>query len=99
MTVNNSKNGPWVIGGVGGSGTRVVAEIFAALGVYIGNDLNAASDNLLYTLLFKRPRWFLQNRTDPHALGIGFDLLRKIMVDGVNFLRKNFFFWERLFRL
>lgn len=41
------------IGGVGGSGTRVVAQIFNELGYHIGEDLNTANDNLLFTLLFK----------------------------------------------
>lgn len=45
---------PIAIGGLGGSGTRLVAQIFTALGYHLGNDLNEASDNLLFTLLFKR---------------------------------------------
>lgn len=46
--------GPVAIGGVGGSGTRVVASIVRELGYYIGDDLNGANDNLWFTLLFKR---------------------------------------------
>jgi len=42
------------IGGIGGSGTRAVAELLKQLGYFIGSDLNSANDNLLYTLLFKR---------------------------------------------
>ena len=42
------------IGGVGGSGTRIVAEILRKCGYFIGNDLNVSNDNLLFTLLFKR---------------------------------------------
>jgi sulfotransferase family protein len=49
--------GPVVVGGVGGSGTRVVAEILQGLGVYLGADLNDASDNRWFTLLCKLPRW------------------------------------------
>lgn len=45
---------PVVVGGVGGSGTRVVAAWLHALGVYLGSDLNASNDNLWYTLLFKQ---------------------------------------------
>jgi hypothetical protein len=45
---------PVAIGGIGGSGTRVVVEILQDLGYYLGNDLNAALDNLMFTLLFKR---------------------------------------------
>lgn len=56
-----SSSSPVVIGGVGGSGTRIVAEIVMRLGYYFGypgSDLNVASDNLWFTLLFKRPAWF-----------------------------------------
>lgn len=42
------------IGGLGGSGTRGVAEVVRRLGYYIGDDLNEANDNLWFTLLFKR---------------------------------------------
>jgi hypothetical protein len=59
---------PVAIGGVGGSGTRVVAEILKLLGFYIGNDLNSANDNLWFTLLFKRPRWFLKNKNNPEEI-------------------------------
>jgi hypothetical protein len=45
---------PVIIGGVGGSGTRLIAECLQHLGYFMGNDLNEASDNLLFTLLFKR---------------------------------------------
>jgi hypothetical protein len=45
---------PVAIGGIGGSGTRLIAEIVSRLGYYIGDDLNVASDNLWFTLLFKR---------------------------------------------
>lgn len=44
---------PVAVGGVGGSGTRVVAAMLAALGYHIGDDLNEANDNLWFTLLFK----------------------------------------------
>ena len=47
-------NNPYVVvGGVGGSGTRMIASIIASLGLNIGSDLNDAYDNLSYTLLFK----------------------------------------------
>jgi len=47
---------PVAIGGVGGSGTRLVADLVRALGVHTGDDLNAASDTLWFTLLFKTRR-------------------------------------------
>jgi hypothetical protein len=46
---------PVAIGGVGGSGTRLVAAILNELGFCLGSDLNTAGDNLWYTLLFVRP--------------------------------------------
>ncbi|MGH8936849.1 MAG: sulfotransferase family protein [Acidimicrobiia bacterium] len=49
---------PVVIGGVGGSGTRVVAKLLREAGVYLGADLNPALDNLWFTILFKRPWWY-----------------------------------------
>ncbi len=44
---------PVAIGGVGGSGTRVVADTLRQCGWYLGSDLNDAGDNLWFTLLFK----------------------------------------------
>lgn len=60
--MNNKTNftEPVAIGGAGGSGTRVVAEILIQLGFYMGSDLNSANDNLWFTLLFKRPKWFIK---------------------------------------
>src|SRR3990167_6840991 len=46
---------PLAIGGVGGSGTRVVAAAAIALGFDLGSDLNPPLDNLAFTLLFKDP--------------------------------------------
>jgi hypothetical protein len=45
---------PVAIGGLGGSGTRLIAQILRQLDYYMGDDLNAAGDNLWFTLLFKR---------------------------------------------
>jgi hypothetical protein len=42
------------IGGVGGSGTRVIASALQSMGFYLGSDLNQQKDNLWFTLLFKR---------------------------------------------
>ena len=51
-----TKVGPCAIGGLGGSGTRVVAQILRDVGIFMGTDLNGANDNLWFTLLFKRPK-------------------------------------------
>ncbi len=45
---------PIAVGGIGGSGTRVVARILMESGYYVGGDLNAANDNLWFSLLFRR---------------------------------------------
>lgn len=45
---------PVVIGGLGGSGTRLAAELLRIAGFYIGSELNSANDNLWFTILFKR---------------------------------------------
>ena len=46
---------PVAIGGVGGSGTRLIARLLMELGFFMGGDLNESNDNLWFTLLFKRP--------------------------------------------
>lgn len=51
-------NFPVAIGGVGGSGTRVVAETLIRLGVPLGSNLNKSSDNLNFTQCFRRQDWF-----------------------------------------
>lgn len=43
------------IGGVGGSGTRLIASLLLEAGYNLGNMLNMENDNLYFTLLFKRP--------------------------------------------
>lgn len=45
---------PVAIGGLGGSGTRLIAALLQRFDYHIGSDLNAANDNLWFTLLFKR---------------------------------------------
>ncbi len=83
---------PVVIGGVGGSGTRVVAEITALFGFYLGRDLNNASDNLTYTLLFKRPEWFRNNIDNSRQINTGLSILEKSLSTG-----KALSFRERIF--
>lgn len=46
---------PVAVGGVGGSGTRLVASYLQKLGYFLGEDLNEANDNLWFALLFTRP--------------------------------------------
>ncbi len=54
MRIFNKIPPPVAIGGVGGSGTRVIANILSELGFFMGTDLNESMDNLAFTLLFKR---------------------------------------------
>lgn len=42
-----------VVGGLGGSGTRLVAALLRDAGLHIGHDVNESNDNLWATLLFK----------------------------------------------
>lgn len=54
---------PIVVGGVGGSGTRVVAAALRTAGIFIGHDLNRPLDNLTFSLLFNRPKWWARHRS------------------------------------
>ena len=53
---------PVVVGGVGGSGTRVIAQLLQSLNFDMGSDLNESLDDLSFTALFKRPSlWPIQH--------------------------------------
>ncbi len=82
MQPNDEPSGPVVIGGVGGSGTRVVAEIIDHFGYYLGKDLNTARDNLWFLLLFKRPRWYRQAQHDRQHIFTGLSLFCNAMLYG-----------------
>jgi hypothetical protein len=53
--LNRAVSAPVAVGGVGGSGTRLIARLMMDLGYFMGGDLNESLDNLWFTLLFKRP--------------------------------------------
>jgi len=53
---------PIIIGGVGGSGTRIVAEILKQSGVFIGATLNESNDNMQIAKEFPNMRDVIQNR-------------------------------------
>lgn len=66
------------IGGVGGSGTRLIAQMLNESGFFIGDDLNESNDNLLFTLLFKRQNILtLTNKEFDDILNIFFKLMSK----------------------
>ena len=72
---------PVVLGGMGGSGTRLAAEIVERLGFYLGSDRNAEKDNLWFTLLFKRLRWLQKiERSDPRQIEVGLRAFTKAML-------------------
>jgi len=74
------ENGPIVIAGMGGSGTRLVAEIISLFGIFLGDDLNIASDNLLYTLLFRRKTWFYKSVRNKDRIQTGLSVLEKLLL-------------------
>jgi hypothetical protein len=75
-----SFQGPVVIGGVGGSGTRVIAQILIDLGFYMGSDLNVANDNLWFSLLVRRPHWFFKQVGDREQLFKGLAIFERAML-------------------
>lgn len=46
------------IGGIGGSGTRLIMQLLKNTGINMGFDLNASNDDLLFSLFFRRPKLF-----------------------------------------
>ncbi len=83
---------PIAVGGVGGSGTRVVAEILKRVGIYMGNDLNPSNDNLWFTLLMKRPSWFIKNHEKKASeIYRGISIFEKLMT-GASLLWSDYLF-------
>lgn len=70
---------PLAIGGVGGSGTRVIATIIEKLGFHIGSDLNEPLDNLWFTLLFKHRD--VRSLAEPEFQRF-YSIFRQAMTDG-----------------
>ncbi|MFK7940750.1 MAG: sulfotransferase [Roseovarius sp.] len=59
---------PIAVGGVGGSGTRVIAKILQNCDVFIGSDLPLSLDTVWYAALFGRRDVFLDDPEDLRAL-------------------------------
>ncbi|MEP5567944.1 MAG: sulfotransferase [Halioglobus sp.] len=53
-TIDGKDKSPIVIGGLGGSGTRLVTSLVQDMGVSMGGQLNGTLDNLWFSLLFVR---------------------------------------------
>lgn len=79
------KKNPVVIGGVGGSGTRLIAQILIDLGYNFGNDLNESNDNLWFTLLFKRIEIIKSSAKEISQLLT----ILETAINGPNFLSKS----------
>ena len=78
--MTNQWASPVIIGGLNGSGTRVVADVLLRVHYYLGQDFNEAYDNLWFTLLFKRPGWYKSVGNVPSLKVQGsFHVLTKIM--------------------
>ena len=76
--------GPVGVGGIGGSGTRVVAEVLGKVNYYMGSHLNRALDNLWFTLLFKRPQWLRRaSREGGDEVLRGLRIFEKAMTEGL----------------
>ncbi len=60
LDASSPRRSPIVVGGLGGSGTRVVVRVLEHLGVDMGHDRNREEDLLSFSLLFKRPGWALR---------------------------------------
>ncbi|WP_169713577.1 sulfotransferase family protein [Paludifilum halophilum] len=75
------REAPVVIGGVGGSGTRVVAELLKEMGFYLGK-LNTSNDNRTFASLFRRPQWLIRNhKRNPEAIHWAFRRFEREMFD------------------
>ncbi len=59
---------PLVVGGLGGSGTRLVVSLLRRMGVVFGGDLNESLDNLWFSLLFVRRSILLKSDTEMDRL-------------------------------
>ncbi|MBD3341571.1 MAG: hypothetical protein GF353_20875, partial [Candidatus Lokiarchaeota archaeon] len=80
-------NDPVIIGGFGGSGTRVVAEILKICNFMASPDLNNSNDDLLFTYLFKFPQKY-KNRD---YVAKNYDQIEKMLG-----LHKKLFFKKQL---
>lgn len=74
--------GPVAVGGLGGSGTRVIAAALRHAGLRIGERLNRPLDNLWFTVLFKRLEW-LERLPEKAELTQAADMFVRAMTRGL----------------
>ena len=66
--INSTISGPIAVGGIGGSGTRIIARFLQDLGVFIGSDLPVTADTIWYAALFGRRDVVLDDPVTQRAL-------------------------------
>lgn len=64
---------PVAVGGLGGSGTRLIASLLQEAGIFIGRDLNRSLDNLTFTFLVARPEHYFLSASELQHLFAIFD--------------------------
>jgi hypothetical protein len=75
------RDSPIVIGGVGGSGTRIIAEILKNVDIFLGTKLNESLDNIWFTFLFKHNDTFIKEEVKRTAIITrGLDIFTEAMV-------------------
>ena len=83
-----NNNSPIVVGGVGGSGTRVIAQMLMDADVYMGELLNEPNDNLWFTLLFRRPN-LLKTKSEEELLHLLEIFRKRMMSEKISFAEKT----------
>ncbi|PGZ96166.1 hypothetical protein COE51_18130 [Bacillus pseudomycoides] len=87
-------HGPVAIGGVGGSGTRVVAELLKSLGYYLGPLNKSTNDNAEFFRLFGQPEWFKMNyRNNEQAIFERLKTFEEHMLKSLDFNHSNYIGW------
>jgi hypothetical protein len=71
---------PLVIGGVGGSGTRVLSKLAQDMNVHMGQSFNKALDNLWFSLFFNQPKWAAA--APEHEVRQSLDLFARATLEG-----------------
>ncbi len=84
---------PVVIGGLGGSGTRLFAAFLEELNFQVGEDRNSALDNREFTFLFKRRDWLLRElKNGGEGIETGLSILKKAITGEEHFTFSEFGF-------
>ena len=90
--MDSIESSPIVIGGLGGSGTRVVAQFLYDLGIYMGSYLTEQLDNYWVSFLFRNKKTF----ADTELFNKRIEILKQTMLTGIQ--QKALFFplWTKV---